>query len=196
MFIIGEAVVDEAVLQASFCCDIVRCKGACCCIEGGRGAPLEDSEILEIKKAFPSVKQHLPERSLRVIEDVGLFEGTPGDYATPCVERRECVFASFENGVALCSFEKAYERGETRWRKPMSCHLFPIRIRKVETDTIQYEQIDECAPGRERGLLQSVRLHEFLREPLVRKYGEAWYTELLATLDRKRQAASGTDSVV
>jgi len=179
MFIIGEAVVDDAVSHASFHCDLEKCKGACCCIEGGRGAPLEDDEVLEIEKAYPIVKQYLGERSMRAIEASGLYDGSPGDFATTCIDQRDCVFVYYEHGIARCSFETAFERGEIDWRKPISCHLFPVRIRRFGKDVIRYEEIDECRPGRERGMAQEVPLHDFLREPLVHKYGETWYNKFL-----------------
>lgn len=175
MFIIGEAVVDDAVAQADFCCDLEKCKGACCTLEGGRGAPLEDDEVLEIEKAYPIVKQYLDEKNIRTIETTGLYDGTPGDYATNCIERRECAFVYFEKGIARCSFEKAYLKGEIDWQKPISCHLFPIRVRGFGKDCIRYEQLDECSAGRVLGKQQQVRLYDFLEGPLVRKYGEAWY---------------------
>lgn len=179
MFIVGEAVVDDAVAQAKFCCDLEQCKGACCTSEGGRGAPLEDDEVLEIAKAYPIVKQYLDEKNIRTIEQSGLFDGSPGDYATNCIENRECVFAYFERGIAQCSFEKAFLKGEIDWRKPLSCHLFPIRIRHFGKDFVRYEVIAECASGRTKGENEEIPLHEFLKAPLTRKYGEAWYQNFL-----------------
>jgi len=180
MFIIGEAAVENTVAQVSFCCDPAICKGACCSLEGGRGAPLEDDEILEIEKAYPHVRQYLSAQSLRTIEKSGMYEGGPGDFATTCINDRECVFAYFEDGVARCAFERAHNDGNIDWRKPLSCHLFPIRIRSFGKDVVRYEEIDECLPGRERGSGHEIALHEFLRQPLVRKYGEEWYEEFLA----------------
>lgn len=179
MIVIGEAVVEESVENASFCCDLKSCKGACCTLPGGRGAPLEDDEILEIEKAFPLARRFLSDRSLHAIETQGMFNGLPGDLATTCIENRECVFVFFEEGIAKCSFERAFEQGLTDWRKPISCHLFPIRIRHVGQEYLRYEEIDECAPGRARGKEQAVLLSDFLREPLTRKYGEQWYARFL-----------------
>ena len=176
MFVIGEAVIDDAARGTSFCCDLRACKGACCTLPGGRGAPLEDDEVLEIAKAYPVAQQFLSDRHIKVVAVQGQTEGTAGVVASPCVDERECAYAFFEEGIAKCSFERAFERGLTDWRKPISCHLFPIRIRHFGTDFLRYEEIDECAPGRENGGLQQVMLYDFLREPLIRKYGEAWYT--------------------
>jgi hypothetical protein len=189
MFVIGETVVDDEVATASFCCNLSRCKGACCTFPGGRGAPLEDDEALEIAKAFPSAKQFLNASSLRSIESQGLTEGHPGDLATPCIEGRECVFVYFEDGVAKCSFERAFESGLTDWRKPLSCHLFPLRIAHFGKDFIRYEEIDECASGREQGVAKEISLHGFLEEALTRKYGHTWFEKLSQLCnDRKTRA--------
>ena len=179
MFVIGECVIENEVAGASFACDVHACRGACCTLPGGRGAPLEDAEAGEIARALPHAGQFLTRASLRAIESGGIVEGPAGDLATPCIAGRECVYAYFEEGIARCSFEAAYERGLTQWRKPLSCHLFPIRIRHFGKDEIHYEMIAECAPGRARGELQRVPLAEFLREPLTRRFGEAWYQEFL-----------------
>jgi hypothetical protein len=175
MFIVGNAVVDDAVAHATFCCDVQACRGACCCLAGGRGAPLEDCEVEEITKAFPAARKYLSEKSIATIASAGLVEGTPGDYATSCVDHNECVFVYFDNGIARCSFERAYLDGLTTWRKPISCHLFPIRISTFGQDFLRYEVIDECEGGRTHGALSREKLHSFLREPLIRKYGEEWY---------------------
>ena len=188
MFTIDEIVVEDDVRDSRFCCDLNKCKGVCCCIEGGRGAPLEDDEILEIEKAYPIAKQYLRPESISVIESTGLYEGSPGNFATTCIEHRECVFTYFDKGIARCSFERAYAEGKTDWRKPISCHLFPIRIRKFGMDFVRYEQIDECRSGRESGRLHDVKLHDFLKEPLIRKYGETWYNKFLARCRSKNKA--------
>jgi hypothetical protein len=179
MFIIGDAIIDDEVGQVSFYCDLQTCKGACCCLAGGRGAPLEDDEVLEIEKAYPVVKQFLGRQSIETIETSGKYDGSPGDYATTCIDERECVFSFFEQGVAKCSFEKAYEAGLSDWRKPISCHLFPVRLRKFGKEFLRYERITECAGGRSRGESQNVKLYEFLKEPLIRKYGDAWYVKFV-----------------
>jgi hypothetical protein len=175
MLIVGNAVIDDDVASASFCCDLAVCKGACCCLAGGRGAPLDDGEVEEIRKAYPLVRQYLPETNIRTIEASGLVEGTPGDYATACVNDRECVFTTYEHGIAFCAFEKAFNAGLSPWQKPLSCHLFPIRVRRFGRDFVRYEQIAECDGGRERGMREKVKLGVFLRTPLTRKFGASWY---------------------
>ncbi len=179
MFIIGEAVVDDHVGTASFCCDLKKCKGACCTMPGGRGAPLEDDEALEIQKAYPIAKLYLTQRSIDAIEAHGMFEGVEGAYATTCIDNRDCVFVYYDGDVAKCSLERVFEEGRTDWRKPLSCHLFPIRVKTFGKDSLTYEQIDECQPGREHGERLQVKLYDLLKEPLTRKYGESWYQKFL-----------------
>jgi hypothetical protein len=179
MFIIGDVLVDRSVPSAHFHCDLESCKGACCSLEGGRGAPLEEHEVHEIEKAFAVVREYLSPDHLDTIERNGLYEGRPGDRATTCVNERACVFVYDDAGIARCSLERAFLEGRTSWRKPLSCHLFPIRIRRFGRDVLRYEQIEECASGRKRGKAEGIPLSAFLREPLVRKYGERWYGRLM-----------------
>ncbi len=181
MLLIGEAVVEDDVVLSRFRCDLEACKGACCCIEGGRGAPLEDDEVLEVEKAFPHARPFLSREHLSRIAEAGLWEGTRGDYVTTCLNDRACVFVFYEEGIARCSFERAFLEGATDWRKPLSCHLFPIRVRRADTDHVRYERIAECDPGRRCGDREGVPLPEFLREPLIRSFGDAWYRRLMST---------------
>lgn len=179
MFIIGEAVIDDVVGKASFCCNLKHCKGACCTMPGGRGAPLEDDEVLELQKAYPFAKRYLSRRTIETIEAHGLVDGSPGGYATMCVDHRDCVFVYYDGDIAKCSLERAFEDGTTDWRKPISCHLFPIRVRPFGKDFLRYEQMAECESGRNLGEAMHVELHSFLKEPLTRKYGEPWYQDFL-----------------
>jgi hypothetical protein len=187
MFVIGHTGIDEAVRSAEFCCDLPACKGACCCLEGARGAPLEDQEVGEIKAAYPHVKPYLPARSVAAIEERGLVEGGPGDYATRCVDDSECVFVYFDARVAKCAFERAYGEGKTAWPKPISCHLFPIRVRSFGDEFLRYEELPECAGGRKRGTTEGIKLYDFLEASLIRKYGDAWYTRLKQSCASERR---------
>ncbi|HEX9006492.1 MAG TPA: DUF3109 family protein [Bacteroidota bacterium] len=183
MFLIDEAVIDDAIGQVSFRCDLAVCKGACCCIAGGRGAPLGDDEVQEIHRALPVVARYLSEVSLRVIEAGGPVEGRSGDYATTCIDERECVFVTMQDGIALCAFERAYRDGAIEWQKPLSCHLFPIRVSRSDPPVLRYEAIEECEGGRQCGHRERTPLFEFLRDSLVRRFGQAWY-------DRFRRACA------
>jgi hypothetical protein len=178
MIIVGNTFVDEAVTSSAFCCDLKACKGACCCLEGGRGAPLTDEEVPLIATAFPFAKEYLDIRSLDVIDREGLVEGYAGSFATPCIDHRECVFVYFDGGIAKCAFERAYNEGKTNWRKPISCHLFPIRLRHLGLTFLRYEQMPECLPAREYGAAANITLVDFLKDPLIRAFGEPWYMQL------------------
>lgn len=183
MDVIGNVVIDDGVKAARFCCDVPVCRGACCTLSGGRGAPLEDREVAEIAKAFPAARKFLSTRSLEAIERQALTDGGPGDYATPCIDNKECVFVSFDGEVARCSFEMAHAEGLTSWPKPISCHLFPIRTRTFGQTFLRYEEIDECSAGRERGERDNVKLGAFLQTPLTRKLGEAWFDLFRRAID-------------
>lgn len=176
MFEVQAILVEEPITREKFRCDVEKCHGACCCIAGWRGAPLADSEIEAMTEAVPQASRYLTARNLAILASKGAYEGRPGDYATVCVDDRECVFVYFdERGIARCAFERAFDEGLTTWRKPLSCHLFPIRVRNNGREFLHYEEIPECQTARERGRTDDVPVYEFLREPLTRLYGPSWY---------------------
>jgi hypothetical protein len=175
MFVIEEIVVEDTVARTQFHCDLARCKGACCTVEGGRGAPLLDHEVLELEAVLPHVRKYLSADHLNVVENKGIFEGPPGDMVTTCFNHQACVFVMMDDGIAKCAIEYAFFRGEVRWRKPLSCHLFPIRIRHFGGSILYLEEFSECAPAIEKGKHESRPLYDFLKEALVRAYGAEWY---------------------
>jgi len=178
MFIIGEAIVQKPVADSRFSCDLQKCKGACCTLEGGRGAPLLDEEISQIREALTFARGYLDEKHQEHIEKNGFFEGISGDYATTCIDNRACVFVYYQDGIAFCSLERAYNEGKTNWKKPISCHLFPIRVSNGKPAVLRYEQISECDPGVEYGNQTTTSLLHFLEEPLRRRFGDEWYVSL------------------
>lgn len=188
MIIIGEALVEDDILTSHFSCDLHRCKGACCTLEGGRGAPLTDDEVDSIQRAYPFAAPYLSSGSLNAIRNNGLVEGTSGNFATSCVDGKECAFAFFEDGTARCSFERAYLEGKTAFRKPVSCHLFPIRVSQRGKENVRYEKIDECAGGRAKGSTEGMPLHQFMQEPLKRRFGASWYDRLAKYSARTRES--------
>jgi hypothetical protein len=145
---------------------------------------LEDAEIDHLTAAFPFAKEYLSPEHLKAIEDYGLTEGAPGNRATVCVDEKACAFAYFENGIARCSFERAFLDGRTSWRKPLSCHLFPLRTRRSGVKVLHAEIIEECRPGWERGETEKTPLYRFLEEPLVRLYGRKWYDTFVDACER------------
>lgn len=176
MFAVDDILISDAVLDAPFTCHLGRCQGGCC-VHGDRGAPLEPDERAALERALPAVARDLRPEALDAIEQDGVWtEEEPGEYATTCVEGRECVFVVYEGKVAKCALQQAYHAGRLDFEKPISCHLFPIRIEQVGgAEVLNYEQIDLCAPAVAHGRRQGVQLYDFLRAPLTRKYGPAWY---------------------
>ncbi len=185
--VIDEIAVEGSLLERKFACDLLKCKGACCSIPGGRGAPLLDSEIPEIRAALPVVLPFLSDEKRAVLEKEGFFEGSRGDYATVCIDDKDCVFVYRENGIAKCAIERAFNAGKTDFRKPISCHLYPIRINRfgrqtsadtVAGDILRYHELYECRPAVKKGESENVGVIEFLKPALTRKYGEEWYNKL------------------
>jgi len=189
MFLIQEILVDESIATTKFACDLNRCKGACCTMPGGRGAPLLEEEIKEIVNVFPAVRKYLSERHLKAIERQGLFEGRSGSYVTPCVGDHACVFVTYENDIAKCAFEKAFLNGETTWRKPISCHLFPIRMDGDNIERLRFEFIPECKPALARGVSEKIYLSDFLKDALIRVYGQSWYKEFRHQCKREERTS-------
>ena len=177
MFSIHDIKIDPSIGEVKFACNLSRCKGACCTMPGPRGAPLEEEEIDEIEKAFPVIRKYLDQDHLRVIDEEGLVDRSNGEITTRCFDHKACVFVTYDKGVAKCSFETAYFKNEISWRKPLSCHLFPIRVDHGFNDYLRYESIPECSPALDRGESENIGLAEFLKEPLIRLYGESWYAE-------------------
>lgn len=187
MFTIINAVADNAIGSVQFSCDLKACHGACCTMPGGRGAPLLDSEVELIEQAIPAALPYLsPEHSL-AIAAFGAVEGEQGDYATTCLDERDCVFVYREEGIAKCAIERAYFNGETNFRKPISCHLFPIRVEELFGATyLRYEKINECRPALVKGRQQGLPLYQFLQDALTRAFGPEFYAQLSEHLASKR----------
>lgn len=144
MILLDNVFLEEDVLSAKFKCDLSKCKGACCTFEGDLGAPLLEKEILELEKYYPVIKKYLSPKSIEYINEFGLYEGNPFSRTTVCINHRDCVFVYYENGIALCAYEKAYLSGEIPFRKPISCHLFPVRVKLWGRPLLHYCEIDEC----------------------------------------------------
>ena len=178
LFVIDNVAVDGSLVDRKFACDLLKCKGACCSLPGGRGAPLLDSEIPEMEAVLPEVLPLLSEEKRRAIEKSGFYEGPRGDYATTCIDDEDCVFVYRENGIAKCAIERAFNDGKTEFRKPISCHLYPIRVNRFGGDILRYHEIAECRPAVKKGESENVGTIEFLKTALTRLYGEEWYSKL------------------
>jgi len=179
MLQIGKAIVSLDVIEKKFICDFGKCKGACC-VEGDSGAPLDDDEKAILDEIYPDIKSYLTEKGIEEIEKQGTsVVDADGDLVTPIINDKECVYTVFENGLALCGIEKAFLDGKITYRKPISCSLYPIRIEKYpEFDAVNYNKWKICSAARELGFKMGTPVYKFLKEPLIRKYGEDWYKEL------------------
>jgi len=177
MIEIRHTLVSLDVIEKTFSCNLKVCKGYCC-VEGVSGAPLEEEETKILEQIYPAVRSFLSKKSLQVLQKEGLFvTDSDGDKVTPLVEGRECAYVVYDRGIASCAIEKAYLQGLISFRKPVSCHLYPIRIDKYEKyEAVNYHQWKFCNSARENP--QAVPLYVFLKEALIRKYGEEWYREL------------------
>ena len=187
MIEIQKTSVEDNIPEIRFACNISACKGACCTLPGGQGAPLLDEELERIEYSFPIIKSYLPQAHLDTIVQFGLFEGEPKAHTTMCFNNRACVFVLYEEGIARCAFEKAFFEGKLKWRKPLSCHLFPIRIDRDITHRLRYERISECDPALNCGEQENIYLSNFLKEPLVRAFGSPWYEDFQFTCEWKRK---------
>ena len=179
MIIIDDTSVSDDLYLVRFCCNLARCQGACC-VAGDAGAPLEEDEISILEDDLQQIKPFMTERGIEAVKEVGVFDyDIHARFVTPLVNDGECAFAIFEDGIAFCAIEKAYFEGKTKFRKPVSCHLYPVRITKYETfDAVNYEKWNICKPALKLGNKDGIPLYKFLKEALVRKYGLKWYQRL------------------
>ncbi len=180
MIIIENAIVSDDVVERAFACNLNACKGACC-VSGDSGAPLDFEETIILENIYPAVKPYMTEKGIQSVEQFGKYMiDSEGEFVTPLVDgNKECAYTIFENGLALCGIEKAYRDGKIDFYKPISCHLYPIRIKKYKDyDAVNYNRWDICAPACTHGRKNGIHVFEFVKTALIRKYGEEWYQQL------------------
>lgn len=182
MIIIGETLISEDLFDQEFICNLSACKGSCC-IEGDSGAPVSIAEKKQIEENFSLIKPYLSEPSLVDIEKRSGFEiDDDGEWVTTCLPTGECNFVKRdENGLLSCGIEKSFLDGKSTIRKPISCYLYPIRIQKVGDYTaLNYHRWDICSAACTLGKQEKVAVYQFLKDPLISRFGEDWYNELCA----------------
>jgi hypothetical protein len=185
MIIIDNILVSDEVVEEQFVCDLIKCKGGCC-VDGDAGAPLLPEERANIDEVLTVVKRYLGERSLQEIEKQGNYVWNDEfGWVTPAIDGGICVYAvTDEKGIVKCAIEQAYRDGKVNWKKPISCHLFPIRIKQSEHGNLEYVNYepreDLCKAACKLGKKLKVPVYQFLKEPLIRKYGEEFYETLEA----------------
>ena len=180
MFQIGKAIVSDDILEKEFVCNLSACKGACC-IDGEAGAPLEDKETEILVDIYADVKPFLRAEVVSAIEEQGAFiKGTDGEWETPLINKEECAYVIYSGkGIAKCGIEEAYNNGATKWRKPVSCHLYPVRITEYEELTaVNYHKWQICDPACSLGEELKIPIYRFVKEALIRKFGKEWYQKL------------------
>ena len=185
MFQIGKTIISEEILENEFVCNLSACNGACC-VEGSAGAPLEDSETEILVDLYAEVKPLLRQEGIDAIEKLGAFvKGEDGEWETPLVNDSECAYVVFdERGLAKCGLEAAYDQGVTKWKKPISCHLYPVRVKEyTELTAVNYHQWEICDPACTLGSKLKVPIYRFVKEALIRKFGLPWYSELERVAD-------------
>ncbi|RMF25210.1 MAG: DUF3109 family protein [Bacteroidetes bacterium] len=184
MYIIQDVLVSSELFERRFVCNLSACKGACCW-EGDWGAPLESEELHILDAIFDALRPFLSPEGSALLENQGRYAWfeEPKDYGTPLLEDGRCAYLTLEGGVAKCGIEKAWEAGAVPFRKPVSCHLYPVRVRrnrKADFEALNFDEWDICSPACRLGAELQVPVFRFVREALVRKYGAEFYEELEA----------------
>ena len=180
MFQLGKTLVSEDIIEKDFICNLNACKGACC-IDGDAGAPITDDEKAILEDIYPKVKPFLRPEGIAEIEKQGVYtKGTDGDWETPLINGADCAYVIFdEKNIAMCGIEEAYNQGEIDWKKPVSCHLYPVRVQEYsEFSAVNYNHWHICDDACTLGKELQVPVYKFVKQALVRKFGENWYAEL------------------
>ena len=180
MFQLGKTIVSEEIIEKDFVCNLSACKGACC-VDGEAGAPLEEEELKILMDIYPKVKPFLTKQGIESIENQGLFITTKGEFETPLIPSDDsCAYINYDDkGVAQCGIEEAYNQGEIAWKKPISCHLYPVRVQEYsEFAAVNYHKWEICDDACTLGKELQVPIYKFVKQALIRKFGEDWYLEL------------------
>ncbi len=184
---VGGVVLTTEIFTECFCCDLNACKGICC-VEGDSGAPLTMDEVGELENVLDDVWHDLSAKAQSLLDTQGVaYTDCEGDLVTSIVNGKDCVFTCYgENGCCFCATDKAFREGRTAWPKPISCALYPIREKKIGKTLVglQYHRWDVCRPAVEKGRELNLPIYRFLKDPLIRRFGEAWYEELCEVADQ------------
>jgi len=179
MIQIGDIVVSRDLFDKHFICHLEECEGNCC-VFGDSGAPLEEEEALALAEYFEKIRPYLRAEGVRAVSEQGTWViDADGDKVTPLIGRDECAYAVFDEGIARCAIEQSYEAEAIPFRKPVSCHLYPIRVSKLKQGiALNYHRWSVCEPARILGEKEGIPVFRFLMDPIVRVYGESFYDEL------------------
>jgi hypothetical protein len=182
---VQNTIVSLDLIEKEFCCNLTHCLGSCC-IEGESGAPVELDEVERLESVLPDVWEDLSESARKLIREQGVvYADRDGELVTSIVNGKDCVFTCYdENGICFCAIEKAWREGKTNFMKPISCHLYPVRVKKFADFTaVNYHEWSICSGARALGTKNNLPVYVFLKEPLIRKFGKDWYDELCLIAD-------------
>ncbi len=183
MIALEKTLISDEVKTTFFSCDLHQCKGACC-VEGDAGAPLEEEEISLLEDHIDGIIPFMSPDGIREIKALGVFDyDAGGNFVTPLVNGKECAYLFFDHDIARCAIEKAFQEKTIPFQKPISCHLYPIRIKTTSVnDMLNYHKWPICRKALEKGHREKMPLYLFLEEALVRKYGRTWFNKLVKLL--------------
>jgi hypothetical protein len=190
MLQIQDTLISLDVLEQNFCCNLTHCRGICC-VEGDSGAPVELEEVAELENALPHIWDDLAEEAKQLIREQGVvYADRQGELVTSIVNGKDCVFTCYDaDGTCLCAVEKAWREGKISFMKPISCHLYPIRTKKYPDYTaVNYQEWSICSGARLFGQQLGLPVYQFLKDPLIRKFGQAWYDELCVAAAHLKKA--------
>ncbi len=189
MIILNNKIISDEIKDTCFACDLHKCKGACC-VDGDAGAPMEEAEISILEDDIDYIKEFMTETGVREVEKNGVFDyDADGRFVTPLVDGGACAYVNFdEEGIAFCTIEQAFLDGKTDFQKPISCHLYPIRVSQLGNggEALNYHKWHICKPALKRGKAENFKLSKFVKIALTRKYGQEWYERFLKILDTEK----------
>lgn len=179
MIQIDDKILSLDILKMHFCCDLAKCHGACC-VQGQSGAPLTQEEVLILEDILKKITPFLKPEGIKSIKEQGVATiDSDGDMVTPLINGKECAYSIIENGINLCGIEKAWLNKKVDFRKPISCHLYPIRVKDFKTFIgLNYDQWSVCEPARKLGLEQNIPVYRCLKDSIIRAYGEDFYLQI------------------
>ncbi len=188
MIMVQDKLVSDELVEEQFICNLSKCKGACCW-EGDMGAPVDEDEMRKMTRLYPKIRPFLSEEGQKLIDREGVYQlfqdGDESQYGATILPDGRCAFLTFgSGGIAQCGVEQAWKAGETDFRKPISCHLYPIRVSKNDVagfEALNYDRWDICSAACQLGKEEQMPVYKFLKEAIIRKYGEDFYDELDAT---------------
>lgn len=180
MLQLGKTIISEDLIEKDFVCNLAACKGACC-IDGDAGAPLEKEETVILDEIYAKVKPFLRKEGIQAIKEQGTWiQNDFGEFETPLINGADCAYVIFDkNKTALCAIEEAYNQGEIKWKKPVSCHLYPVRVQEYsEFSAVNYHKWEICDDACVLGKELQVPVYKFVKQALIRKFGTDWYAAL------------------